>query len=300
MNTGLRVLVTGAGGQLGRELVACAPAWPLTLLPTTRQELDITVPQAIESTFNRLAPDLVINAAGFTQVDPAEQEPELALRCNRDAVGELAQACARRGIPLFHLSTDYVFDGKLGRPYRETDTPAPLGVYGLSKQQGEERLRAALAEHLCLRVSWVFGRYAQNFVSTVLRLAREQERLRIVADQWSAPTPATALAHTLLHLAQRYREQGRLPWGLYHYCGTPHASRFELASTVLERALALGLLARRPELEPVASAAFPTPAARPLDSRLDGSHFVETFGLPLPDWRAALDETLLAWKEGGA
>lgn len=293
-----RVLLVGAGGQVGRELQAIAPAFPVMLIPATREQCDVRDAKQLGELVAWARPDLIINTAGFTQVDPAEQFPAEAMAVNRDGVRWLADAGAALGIPVFHLSTDYVFDGSAGRPYREDDPPAPLGVYGQSKWLGEIALRETLAEHLCLRVSWVFGRFARNFVHAVLAMAKTQTTLRIVADQVSAPTPAKALAQTLLSLARRYSDEGALPWGTYHYCGMPHASRFEFAEAILARASELGLLTRRPELLPVTSQEFAAPAPRPLDSRLDADAFVKAFGWALPDWRDALDDVLMPPDEG--
>lgn len=293
----MSVLVFGANGQLGHELVARASSHPVVGL--SREQADITKPESIATALARYRPQLAINAAAYTAVDRAEQEPERADAINHLAVANLARACRDRDIPLFHVSTDYVFDGQLNRPYREDDPVCPLGHYGLSKLLGERVLRDTLEQHLILRVSWVFGAHGNNFARTMLRLGRERQRLRVVADQLGGPTPAGAIAETLLALAERYLQQGALSWGLYHFCGEPATSWHGFASAVVERGHRLGLLPWLPLVEAIATEEYPTPARRPANSRLDCRRFHETFGLSLPDWRDGLDEILGQWAREG-
>lgn len=263
----MRILVTGAGGQVGWELARRGDA---DLIALDRRQLDITRPETIAQALDELRPGLLINAAAYTAVDRAETEAELAHAVNAQAVADLALACRQAGIPMFHLSTDYVFDGSSDRPYREDDPVCPLGVYGQSKAEGEARLRALLPRHMILRVSWVYGVHGHNFVKTMLRLGREREQLRVVADQWGGPTSAADIATVLLELATRLEARGELPWGTYHYCGQPATSWHALAQAVFRLTPHRDALCVR-EVLPIGTQDYPTPARRPANSRLDCS-----------------------------
>ncbi|MFY8147839.1 MAG: dTDP-4-dehydrorhamnose reductase [Prochlorococcaceae cyanobacterium] len=296
------LLLIGRSGQVAQALqeLAASQRPELKVMVAARPELDLAAPadrleSQLEELLDQVAPGVVVNAAAYTAVDRAESEPELALAVNGAAVGVLARACARRGLPLLHLSTDYVFDGSGERPWREEDPTGSLGVYGATKLAGEEALRAAGGPHLLLRVSWVFGRQGSNFVRTMLRLAAERPALSVVADQIGGPTSADAIARTLLELAPAALA-GELAWGTYHYAGQPAVSWHEFAAAIFAEARALGLLQEVPALTAIPSSAYPTPAARPANSRLDGSRFQATFGLPLPDWRQDLRACLEAWR----
>ncbi len=301
MNGG-SILLIGRSGQVAQALqeLAAAQLPGRSLVVAARPELDLAAPELqlerqLEALLEQVRPALVINAAAYTAVDRAESEPELALAVNATAVGVLARSCARRSLPLLHLSTDYVFDGSGERPWREDDPTGPLGVYGATKLAGEEALRAAGGPHLLLRVSWVFGRRGGNFVRTMLRLAAERPALSVVADQIGGPTSAEAIARTLLELAPAALA-GELPWGTYHYAGQPAVSWHDFAAAIFQEAQELGLLDSVPTLTAIPTSAYPTPAARPANSRLDGSRFQQAFGLPLPDWRADLRACLEAWR----
>ncbi len=283
----MKVLITGARGQVGSELAARAPLLGLEAVATTRAELDITDAGAIDAAIARHAPDLLINAAAYTAVDRAEEDAEACLRVNRDAPGRLARACARAGIPMFHLSTDYVFDGRLERPYTEQDAPAPINLYGRSKWEGEQRVAAGLTRHLILRVAWVFGATGTNFVKTIARLARERDELGIVADQFGSPTPADTIADTLLELALRLDHDGDLPWGTWHYAGAPDCNWYQFANAILAH-----LPDARARLRPITSADYPTAAARAADTRLDCTAIENALAIVRPSWKAGLDRML--------
>lgn len=285
----MTILVTGAAGQLGRE---CVERGAARVVGCDRSTLDITNAEALIATLDRLQPKAVINAAAYTAVDKAEQDAATAFAINRDAVASLASACAKRHIPLLHVSTDYVFDGSKSKPYVESDKVNPLGVYGASKQQGEAAVRQEQPQHLILRTSWVFGRYGANFVKTMLRLARERPELRVVADQRGAPTDAGALADVLIALAQRAANGETLPWGTYHYCGAPDTTWHGFAQTIVERAVVLGLLQRPVPVHPISTRDFPTPARRPANSRLDCDHIREKLAVEIRPWQDGLDDVL--------
>jgi len=297
------LLLIGRQGQVASALQRLAP----TLLPDRplvvlgRPDLDLAAPAAeldatLAAALAQHRPALVLNAAAYTAVDRAETEAALAEAVNGTAVGVLARQCADRGLPLFHLSTDYVFDGSGSRPWREDDPTGPLGVYGASKLAGEHALRAAGGPHLLLRVSWVFGQQGANFVRTMLRLAADRPALRVVDDQVGGPTSAEAIARTWLALAPRaLADPAAFAWGTYHFAGAPAVSWCAFAAEIFSQAVDLGLLPAAPTLEPIPTAAYPTPARRPANSRLDGSAFSAAFGLPQPDWRDDLHHCLLAW-----
>lgn len=291
----MTILVAGAGGQLGHELVLRGAA--LGVVGLDHGQWDITDAGATRRIMAEHRPDIVINAAAYTAVDKAEGEPGQALAVNRDGVGHLARACAAQGAALLHLSTCYVFDGGKATPYTENDAPSPLNAYGLSKWEGERLLPALLPRHLTLRVSWVFGAHGGNFVRTILRRASEGQPLRVVADQAGTPTHAGAIALALLELAARIRAGNELPWGTYHYPGGPATTWHGFARSILAGARELGLLDSIPEVAAVDSDDYSTPARRPRYSVLDGTRAREALGLAPPDWQAGLREVLSAWKD---
>ena len=280
------ILITGAAGQVGHELSVADS--PHRTIPLARADLDITDSTQIESAFSEHRPDIVINAAAYTQVDRAESEQELAYAINRDAVENLARACKKNDIPLLHVSTDYVFAGDRPGAYREDDDTAPLGVYGASKLAGEEALRAALARHVILRTSWVFSATGNNFVKTMLRLGIERPELGIVGDQFGCPTSAGSIAQTLLLIANRYLEGGAVEWGTYHYCGKPSTNWYDFAGQIFELAGGYDDLI----LKRISTTDYPTPAARPMNSVLDCAKLARNFGLQQPDWIADLRRVL--------
>lgn len=305
------VLVMGRQGQVASALPRLAPA----LLPQRpvvtagRPELDLASPgfgEQLAGLLQAVQPALVINAAAYTAVDRAESEPELAMAVNGHAVGVMARACAERGIPLVHLSTDYVFDGSGEAPWAPDDATAPLGVYGASKLLGEQVLQEAAAEQglraLVLRVSWVFGQQGGNFVRTMLRLAAERDELKVVADQLGGPTSAESIARALLELVEPalanvhpVRAAGELfPWGTYHFQGQPVVSWHGFAGEIMRQAAALQLLEKVPVVSAISTDDFPTPARRPANSRLDCRGAEVELGLELPAWREDLHEFLLA------
>ncbi|MCP9841995.1 dTDP-4-dehydrorhamnose reductase [Synechococcus sp. J7-Johnson] len=309
MSTNSPVLVIGRSGQVASALQRLAPALlpKRPLLVVARPELDLAVPApelaaTIEKLLEEYQPALVLNAAAYTAVDVAEGEPQLAAAINGAAVGVIAHACAARCLPLFHLSTDYVFAGGGDRPWREDDPTGPLGVYGASKLAGEQALREAGSHHLLLRVSWVFGVEGANFVRTMLRLGAERPALSVVADQIGGPTSAEAIATTWLELAEAaitnrspLDPDQPFPWGTFHYAGEPAVNWCGFAEAIFAEAVALGLLERAPELTPIPTSAYPTPAQRPANSRLDTSRFRAAFDIPPPDWREDLRICLSAW-----
>ena len=285
----MKIVLTGANGQVGREIVLRAAH--RSVLAFSRSELDITDVRTVESKLTDCGADLVINAAAYTAVDRAEQETEQAYAVNRDGVSHLAVTCARLNIPLLHISTDYVFDGSKSGAYLEDDPIAPLGVYGASKWQGEQVVRNILEQHIILRVSWVFGAYGHNFVKTMLRLARERDELRVVDDQCGCPTYAGAIAAVLLNVADRISDGDKAFWGTYHFCGSPATTWHGFAKAIVEQARTRENLKTR-LIVPIATADYPTPAARPANSVLDCTKLRKRFGIESTPWRQGLEAML--------
>lgn len=281
----MRVLVFGRTGQVATELQRQGVVTALG-----REAADLAETGSVSGAIGSHAPDAVINAAAFTAVDRAEAEPALAHRVNADAPGEMARACAARGIPFLHVSTDYVFSGEGSAAWRETDPVAPRNAYGHSKLEGERAVRAAGGQAAILRTSWVFSAHGTNFVKTMLRLAESRDTLDVVADQVGCPTPAADIAATLLRMAEAMG-RGR-PGGLWHYGGQPPVSWADFAREIFAQA------GRVVTVRDIATADYPTPAARPLNSRLDCARLEADFGIAPPDWRAGLERVLA--EPGGA
>lgn len=288
----LRILVAGGDGQLGREF-ADMHVSGVELVRCSRSELDITDAASIERAFSAHAPDAVINAAAYTAVDRAESEPEVAYAINANGPGLLARAAEARGIPLLHVSTDYVFSGDkpVSQSWNEQDAADPRSVYGASKLAGEEQVLAACTRALVMRTSWVFGRYGNNFPKTMLRLAAERDELRVVGDQWGCPTHAGDIAATLVKAAQAL-VAGQLSAGVYHYAGAPVCNWHQFASAVIDLAHARGQLARKPVIHAIATHEYPVAAPRPANSVMDCSKLSQALGIDCPDWQQGLNKLL--------
>jgi dTDP-4-dehydrorhamnose reductase len=284
----VRVLVTGKNGQVGFELQrSLVPLGEVRAVGSA--ECDLADESAVRALVREFAPDVIVNPAAYTAVDRAESEPDRASAVNARAPEVLGEEAARLGATVIHFSTDYVFDGEFPRPYRESDPANPQGVYGATKLAGERALAAATSRHVILRTSWVVGAHGANFAKTMLRLAAERDELRVVADQYGAPTSAALLADLTAHLVRQLQREGAdgFPYGLYHVAGGGETNWCDYARFVIEEALAAGKpLKTRPEsVLAITTAEYPTPARRPANSRLDTSSFREAFGLMLPPWQ---------------
>lgn len=285
----MRILLLGKDGQVGWELQrALAPLGQLVALG--RREADLVNPESLRTCVREAQPDVIVNAAAYTAVDKAESDTEVARQVNALAPGVLAEEAAACGAWLVHYSTDYVFDGTKEVAWVESDLTNPLSVYGRTKCDGEERIRASGARHLILRTSWVFAPRGGNFAKTMLRAAKEREQLNVVADQYGAPTGAELLADATalaLHRIASLGNDAHALSGTYHLAASGHTTWHAYARHVIEQALAHGavLKAGPDAVLPISASAFPTPAVRPANSRLDCSKFCTSFGLSMPDWR---------------
>jgi dTDP-4-dehydrorhamnose reductase len=288
-NTTIKILVTGANGQVGFCLTRALAKTPWNYLALTRNELDITDNVAVENIVKTYAPDIIINAAAYTAVDKAETEIELAYSINCEGARNLASVARSLGAVIFHISTDYVFAGDFESAYKEDDNTSPQGIYGKSKRDGELAVIDANAKHIILRTAWVFGEHGNNFVKTMIRLGRDRDQLNIVADQHGGPTYAGDIADVLLKIAEHFDKNGDLPWGTYHYSGYPYVSWFEFASeTFNEISVANMHNKNTPFLNAITTAEYPTPAKRPKNSRLSCDKIKATFGTFPSDWKSAL------------
>ena len=292
----MKILITGAQGQVGKELVSIANQRGFDVIAAGQTELDITQLKNIESYVEVHQPDLVINAAAYTAVNKAEEEQDITYAINRDGTANLAAVSKEKNIPLLHISTDYVFDGTKSEAYRENDAISPLGVYGISKWQGEETIRQTLPEHIILRVAWVFGAQGNNFVKTMLRLAKDRDELSVVADQFGRPSPAKDIAKTLIILAEQYQKEKTLEWGTYHYCGDEKVSWCGFAKEILKQAKEQGLIEKDIKVNAITTAEYQDPTKRPANSMLDCEKIKNTFGIEMPSWKESLNQVLTELK----
>ena len=296
----MKILLLGKNGQVGWELQrSLAPLGEVTALDRYSTDFcgDLGNLAGLRETVQRLRPQVIVNAAAHTAVDKAESEPELARLINATAPGVLAQEAHKLGAWLVHYSTDYVFDGSGSQPWVETDTPAPLSVYGHTKLEGEQLIAQHCPKHLIFRTSWVYAARGGNFAKTMLRVARERERLTVIDDQWGAPTGAELIADVTAHAIRQVQQRPVGPHdeaGIYHLAASGHASWNSYAKHVLAQAAqaqpAIELVAK--EVAPVPTSAFPTPANRPHNSRLNTAKLQSTFGLRLPPWQQGVDRML--------
>ena len=287
--TPLKILISGKTGQVAVELQKHLAGLG-ELIVLGRDVLDLSQPDQIRAQVRAHKPDLLIIAAAHTAVDQAENEPELAFAINAIAPSVFAEEAAALGIPLIHYSTDYVFDGRKPAPYTEDDATNPLGVYGKSKLAGELAIAASGAQHLILRTSWVYSTHGKNFLLTMQRLLQERSELRVVADQIGAPTWAGTIAQSTRALIERWQSGDAAAWGTYHLTASGETSWFGFTQAIAGHLTAQGKACAT--LEPIPASAYPTPAARPQNSRLDCSKLAREWGVAQPDWEAALSACL--------
>jgi dTDP-4-dehydrorhamnose reductase len=285
----MKLLIVGAGGQVGRELTRLD--WPARyrIAAADRGAIDITQRDAVFAATAREQPDIVINAAAYTAVDRAESEREAAWAVNCAGPANLAAACREAAIPLIHISTDYVFDGSKTAPYREDDPVNPLGVYGASKEAGDRAVREMVPQHVILRTAWVYSAHGHNFVRTMLRLAGERPVLRVVADQTGSPTAAADIAAAIAVVVERIAA-GRTGWGTYNFAGAGAVTWHGFAQAIFE--LAAPWRGAPPQVDAITTAEYPTPARRPANSVLDCSRIGDVYGIVPRPWRSALADVI--------
>jgi dTDP-4-dehydrorhamnose reductase len=284
----MKLLATGRDGQVGQSLVErSAGQSEIDLVALGRAELDLAKPGEISSVIAAHAPDVVINAGAYTAVDQAEDEPDLAMAINGEGAAALADAAARAGARMIQLSTDYVFDGTSPQPYDEAAATNPIGAYGRSKLDGEQRVREILADHVIIRTAWVYSPFGHNFVKTMIGLSRSRGEVAVVADQQGSPTSALDLADGLLAIVRRWQSGDRTGLGqTYHLAGGGSASWCDLAQEVFKQCAELGV--SRATARPIATSEWPTRAPRPANSMLDSAKIRRDFGIALPDWQASV------------
>jgi dTDP-4-dehydrorhamnose reductase len=287
----MKILITGAGGQLGRELINQGQLKGFSVQAPSEDDMDITDLEKIDRCMDFHQPEVVINAAAYTQVDKAESEAALAFAVNTTGSANLARMCAKNKIPLVHISTDYVFDGQKGTSYLETDAISPVGIYGRSKAEGEIEIRSHLKEHIILRTSWLYGIHGHNFAKTMLKLATTKPKIRVVADQYGSPTNAADLAQTILIISDRMQFNNDVDWGTYHYCGQGVISWYNFAEKIVGLAR-LYADVKTTRIEPITTADYPTRALRPIYSALDCSRIQKHFGINPKPWQKSLEITI--------
>lgn len=309
----MKVLILGAAGQVGSEIIAAledaavkgAPPdkasalaldHGLQVFGATRQSLDVTDVVSLNAAVRDLSPDWIINATAYTAVDRAESEPDLARLINAATPGALAEICQLVSARLLHISTDYVFSGDGNQPFTEAHDTEPLGVYGSSKLAGETAIRSALHEHIILRTAWVFGPQGNNFVKTMLKLAESRDEVSVVDDQVGAPTSARSIADAIATIVidMACADGADDRWGTYHYSGYPYTSWAGFADEIFSAARDLGIISSPPSVRPIGTSEYPTPAVRPGNSRLDCTKINDIFGIKPDDWLTSLRPVLFA------
>ncbi|HQN65789.1 MAG TPA: dTDP-4-dehydrorhamnose reductase [Methylophilus sp.] len=293
----MKILLTGVNGQVGHALLSRLTEH--TVVALAREALDLTRPEDIRRVVHQVQPDLIINPAAYTAVDKAESELELAYAINATAPQVFAEEAVRLGAALIHFSTDYVYDGCKSGKYVETDTSNPVSVYGKSKLAGEEAIRSSGVSHLILRTSWVYGAYGKNFLKTILRLAVERDSLRIVADQWGAPTSSESIADGVRKLLDTWQVKNAAQTGIYHFTNTGETTWHGFAVAIVNEYESLKVEKKWPDLKvnstdilPISTADYPTPAKRPANSMLDNAKLKDTFSVELPTWQSALKQVM--------
>ncbi|TGT85104.1 MULTISPECIES: dTDP-4-dehydrorhamnose reductase [unclassified Mesorhizobium] len=288
----MRLLVTGRDGQVAASLLEAGQARAgVEVVAIGRPGLDLARPDTVIDAITAAKPDIVVSTAAYTAVDQAEDEPDLAFAVNATGAGKVAEAAARLGAPIIHLSTDYVFDGSAPHAYVETDPTAPLGVYGASKLAGEQAVAAANPRHLILRTAWVYSPFGKNFVKTMLRLAGDRDEISVVSDQWGNPTSALDIADAILHAATTlHRDKDLAAFGTYHLAGTGETNWSGFARHILDTSLKSGGPWAR--VRDITTMDYPTKARRPANSRLSSAKFAGVFAWTAPDWRQSAEEVV--------
>jgi dTDP-4-dehydrorhamnose reductase len=287
----MKILTIGSKGQLGHELLIQGNNFGCKILPADLPELDITDKAQVKHWLEESQPSLIVNAAAYTAVDKAETEIDFAFAVNRDGPAILADVCDMFGIPLIHISTDFIFDGKKKSPYIESDPASPLSIYGKSKLEGEKEVRSRFKKHIILRTAWLYGVHGQNFAKTMLRLGREKEVISVVADQFGSPTSAVDLAEAILQIVSRMEYSDDIKWGTYHYCGLGITTWHKFAEEILNLARNYVSIKTK-NVKPISTAEYPTKATRPPFSALDCSLIKKNFNIATKPWQESLETVI--------
>ena len=287
----MKLLIIGSKGQLGQELTQICQKSGFDFSETDLPETDISNVSQVDRLFSRHQPAIAVNAAAYTAVDKAESDQRTCFAVNRDGPMNLARTSAKHRVPLIHISTDYVFDGKGEIPYKEDDPVSPIGVYGTSKANGEIAIRRLHRQHVIIRTAWMYGVFGNNFVKTMLRVGRERQTLNVVDDQYGCPTCAADLANAILAVCDEIGHGKDDGWGTYHFCGKGITTWYEFAKAVFENAERLGM-AKTPVIVPVGTSQYPTAAKRPAFSALDCSKIETAFGIRIKPWPNSLKSTV--------
>lgn len=295
----MRIAVTGRTGQLAQALTERAAGLGISAIAIGRPEMDLAYPETVAAALIGLRPDIVVNAAAYTAVDLAESEPDLAYQVNAQGAEAVARAAAGLAIPVIQISTDYVFDGRLERAYREDDPARPIGIYGASKLRGERAVADVTGDHVILRTAWLYGPFGKNFVRTMLAAARERDTVSVVGDRFGTPTHALDLADGIIAIARNLLDRPAASElrGTFHITGAGHTNWAEFASTMFAMSAAAGGPAAR--VIPIATSDYPAAARRPANSRLDNDRLAAIHGVRLPDWRQSLEECVGRLLESG-
>ena len=284
----MKILVTGSRGQVGKAMIVIGVKYGLDMIGYSKENLDITSNKNIKDVFNFEKPDIIVNTAAYTNVDRAEKETKQAFDVNEKGVFFLSQICSAFKIPLFHISTDYVFDGKSNKPYTELNKTMPINIYGKSKESGEKAIRENIKEHIILRTSWVFSQDGNNFVNTMLNMVDKKNEINVVDDQFGGPTSADGIAEAILSIVNRYKNNSKIVWGTYNFSGNPNISRCDFANQIFKIALTSKLAKKIPNVKAIKSISYPTFVQRPANSRLDCAKIYKNFGIITDDWKSQL------------
>ena len=287
----MKLLIIGSKGQLGSELVRKCKKNNFSFLALDLPEFNITDMSQVEKTLADFKPSIIINASAYTNVDEAETDSKIAFSVNSDGPANLAVSCDKNRIPIIHVSTDYVFDGTKSQPYFESDPVSPLGVYGKSKEEGESKLRSILKQHIIVRTSWLYGKYGNNFVKTMLRLGNEKEIIKVVSDQYGCPTCAADLAEAVVDISKIIAQNFKIIWGTYHYCGLGITTWHKFAKTIFEIASQYQNY-KVSSVDAITTAQYPTRTKRPAFSALDCGLIKKHFGINTKPWQESLKKTI--------
>ncbi len=288
----MKILLTGSNGQVGKEVKTISNKFNLELIPMDRSELNITDYSLLDKQIRKHKPEVIINAAAYTDVENAEEEKKLAELINYKAVKNLAELCKKKSILLIHLSTDYVFNGLKRSDYLESDNTDPVNTYGRTKLLGEEAIRSILEQHIIIRTSWVFGIHGNNFVKKIISLANKEESLNVISDQFGIPTSAKSIASALLLISLQYSKKKHLHYGTYHFSSRPAVSWFSFAKEIINIAYGEGLINKKITLNKISSKKFPAKAKRPIRTSLSSKKIIDIFNIEITPWKEDLREML--------